>query len=1155
MPEWLLGIQWLDFTARENEADYYQGVEDLIKQIQKSGLFDVDTPSAKDPVETLDWMSYLQRVIQNPDYNRWVEHLIGEGQYQYIQERLLPITIHEYDLQIGGRARKGKQGLLVEIGLNPAQKNLLILGDPGTGKTTGLEKIIYEQAAKTLQDLQNKSQDPPRIPLLVSLKEYTGSLIELLFNSLQKGGITVQHPEHVRNLLSSPSQTFLIMLDGLNEVVLSSDGQSDLPARVAEEIREITTRDIYQHHRFIVTCRIRDYKPPLTKISWDGYGIEELKPKDVIDYLDARLEPKQNGTNIYYSLESRLRDLLKNPQLLYMFSEIRQAGFAGQVKNRGQLYDGFIAERLLLDENKLPSKYSRSDKRLVLAVTGFWHFYETGGPGVFSDSRIHTWMRNKLDEAEFDFVSADRPKWRHDIFGELRSNVLLKMAEDGPKEQTFMFYHQSYEEFSAAYYIYLLFEDESALRNPPDISISDLGKLVHDDKWAEPLVLLSGILVDTSSFLRILAKSNAVLAGRCLVEGKEPNDELVINEIVSTLFVQFDTGADISTAELLYNLKTLFPSSYNASLMSLYPSISERTRRDALVHKNAGRKLQQTGKWDAARALYLESRTIIEKGNQSGELDCILAVTISDNADLDDVEGKNYVETQIAHEQAIKLVENSANTCEEIEIAEIYRRYGFSLRYQNNWSQSLDAFTKTLNLVGSLDSHRGKSVRGEALLGIGKTYLEQDQFDEAKSYFQQAESLFRELDDDFNLAQALQKMGEVYMGLALSVSDSDPQRKVYIRQSQNYMEDSRDRKLNRGDLFGIGITLDQLGVLSEIDENYEQAKTYQRQSIDSKKVLKGDKRGFVRSLCGLARAFAASGEIREAKHALEDAKGYLVPLIDWEMYGEYHRSKGVVILKAIEQGIVKPDLTYMALGHLEQARQIWQQTNRPCRQARVNDLIDRVRATYIQKQSPFCEKCGGMLDFTQNRLSEAYYDLCRRTIDKKVRLHAVCGNCGSPKFANPKLGVAIIMETQEGIVLARRTANPYIGKWTLIAGYTEYDESPLQTGIRETFEEVGANVKLDPVPLGIYTFRDDPRADMVHIVYTGKLIGGTLRVGDDVSEVKGFSTEEIMRETQIAFEGNRQAIMDWVKRRDLESIDLKKKIWSFFMLYDDTPSM
>jgi len=59
----------------------------------------------------------------------------------------------------------------------------------------------------------------------------------------------------------------------------------------------------------------------------------------------------------------------------------------------------------------------------------------------------------------------------------------------------------------------------------------------------------------------------------------------------------------------------------------------------------------------------------------------------------------------------------------------------------------------------------------------------------------------------------------------------------------------------------------------------------------------------------------------------------------------------------------------------------------------------------------------------------------------------------------------------------------------------------------------------------VYSYQDDPRAYMVLVVYTCKIVGGELKAGGDVSEVQIYDKQDIPK--RIAFSGVRQAIRDY----------------------------
>jgi len=137
----------------------------------------------------------------------------------------------------------------------------------------------------------------------------------------------------------------------------------------------------------------------------------------------------------------------------------------------------------------------------------------------------------------------------------------------------------------------------------------------------------------------------------------------------------------------------------------------------------------------------------------------------------------------------------------------------------------------------------------------------------------------------------------------------------------------------------------------------------------------------------------------------------------------------------------------------------------------------------------------------------------------------MCTVCAHRVFINPKPGAAALIIKGSSVLLVRRAEQPYQGHWVLPSGYVEYDETPLECALRETREEAGLDVALDQRPFGVYTNRDDPRADMTLIVYLGTTRGGEPLAGDDALEVRWFDVDNLPAD--LAFDGIRQALADW----------------------------
>lgn len=140
------------------------------------------------------------------------------------------------------------------------------------------------------------------------------------------------------------------------------------------------------------------------------------------------------------------------------------------------------------------------------------------------------------------------------------------------------------------------------------------------------------------------------------------------------------------------------------------------------------------------------------------------------------------------------------------------------------------------------------------------------------------------------------------------------------------------------------------------------------------------------------------------------------------------------------------------------------------------------------------------------------------------RLRPVCPACGWVYYAKNATGAAILIEAEDRVLLVQRKHDPYQGHWMLPAGFVEYGERPEETAVREAQEECGLVVALTAL-WNLYFGTDDPRNVSSLVVYRARLVGGTLRPGDDAAAARFFRRGELP--AQIAFQAHREALRDW----------------------------
>ena len=144
-----------------------------------------------------------------------------------------------------------------------------------------------------------------------------------------------------------------------------------------------------------------------------------------------------------------------------------------------------------------------------------------------------------------------------------------------------------------------------------------------------------------------------------------------------------------------------------------------------------------------------------------------------------------------------------------------------------------------------------------------------------------------------------------------------------------------------------------------------------------------------------------------------------------------------------------------------------------------------------------------------------------QTVDGRAR--AVCGRCGHIAYRNPVPAAGVVVVESGRVLMVRRKFEPRAGDWTLPAGFVEYDEHVEACAVRETREETGLRVELTRL-FGAYMAMDDPRVQVVLLLYLARQVGGELAAGDDASEVEFFPLDSLP--ARIAFKAHEQALAD-----------------------------
>jgi len=182
---------------------------------------------------------------------------------------------------------------------------------------------------------------------------------------------------------------------------------------------------------------------------------------------------------------------------------------------------------------------------------------------------------------------------------------------------------------------------------------------------------------------------------------------------------------------------------------------------------------------------------------------------------------------------------------------------------------------------------------------------------------------------------------------------------------------------------------------------------------------------------------------------------------------------------------------------------------------RESDMHESRRHQWLQHPADsdwarFCPRCGAGLD--------------ERYVEAEQHVRKICSGCGFIFYLNPKV-VACAVPCQDGrIWLLRRNIEPSWGSWTFPGGYVDLGECVPDAAIRETYEEMRLNVRLDGL-LNLYSYAN---VGVVLVVYRATVTGGVAAATQESQEVRAFRLEEIPWD-KLAFPSTRDALLDYVK--------------------------
>ena len=159
----------------------------------------------------------------------------------------------------------------------------------------------------------------------------------------------------------------------------------------------------------------------------------------------------------------------------------------------------------------------------------------------------------------------------------------------------------------------------------------------------------------------------------------------------------------------------------------------------------------------------------------------------------------------------------------------------------------------------------------------------------------------------------------------------------------------------------------------------------------------------------------------------------------------------------------------------------------------------------------YCTECAGPLK--------------KRQIEGYSRF--VCLQCGKIHYQNPLPVVAGVITTKDKqILLIKRGISPGKGKWALLAGFMERNESPEEAMLREVKEEIGIEGKIEKL-IGVYEGRTRMYGPVIVVGYEVTAQEQNYSLSKEVKEIKFFSRHNL---PLLAFTSHQKILNDLWRR-------------------------
>lgn len=346
---------------------------------------------------------------------------------------------------------------------------LLIIGDPGAGKSTSLQGITYTYAEQILSSTQKELP----VPIYLELIWYNNSLLKLIATCFRENDVKCDE-ETITDWIEK--EKFIFLLDGFDEL------DKHKPSKCLKEIKQLIASS--RESQFVVASRKIEHLKDFQNLHFKKVEVKPLSDSQIELFIENYLG-KEKGSKLLKELEkNNLLKEARNPLILwFMILEFQREESQISI-NKGMLFKNVIEHRFLEHWERKHAKDDNqryTDLKITILSQLAFSMIEKGNSVKIKEEKAEEIIYSLLKEGRRDY------KELGDTIKEqlLASHILIKVGTQ------VSFWHKSFRDYFAALELLKLFS-----RDPEEFVKQYVTK-----RWEESILFLVGIMDDPSDFV------------------------------------------------------------------------------------------------------------------------------------------------------------------------------------------------------------------------------------------------------------------------------------------------------------------------------------------------------------------------------------------------------------------------------------------------------------------------------------------------------------------------------------------------------------------------------------------------------------------------------------------------------------------------------